>query len=122
MNDFNFEIILNHSMETFPIKPPLSFTSLMEIASQRFDLAKITGFFCTEDESEVSNDTNYFKFLNWADSSNLNEIELIIKCSDIKSKKKKPNRKASQSYKPPGGNIEKNYVPNEGTINGRKFF
>lgn len=120
MNDFNFDFVLNHSMQTFQIKPPMSFHSLIEIAKERFDLTKITEFFLEEEDIHIKSESDYFEFLNWAENSGLNEIELIVKSGENKAKRKKSNsyRKASLSYKPVNNNSK--YQNSEGgTINGR---
>jgi len=118
-NNFNFDLILNHSMKTFQIQPPMSFQALIEIAQQRFDLTKISKLFVEEEEIQISSESDYFDFLNWAESSNLKEIELIIKSTDSKAKRKKSTsfRKASLSYKPVSNNYS-SYVPDGETING----
>lgn len=123
MNDFNFEFLLNHSMQTCSIKPPLSFHALLEIAQERFDLTKITEFYFQDEDIKISNESDYFDFLNWSENSQLKEIEIIVKSGDSKAKRKKSSsfRKISQSYKPPTSSYN-NYAPDDDTVNGRFIF
>lgn len=119
MNNFNFEFILNHSMHTCQIMPPMSYHALVEISQERFKLTKITEFVFEEEDLHIASESDYFEFLNFAENSNLKEIEIMVKSGDAKSKRKKSNsfKKASLNYKP----SFKNYAPENGTING-KFF
>lgn len=119
MNAFNFEFVLNHSMQTCQIKPPMSFHALSEIAQERFDLTKILEFFVEDEDIHIKSESDYFEFLNWAENSGIGEIELIIKSGENKAKRKKSSsfRKASLSYKPTNNNA-KYQAPESGTING----
>jgi len=120
MNNFNFEFVLNYSMQTFQIKPPMSFHALVEIAQERFDLTKIIEFFLEDEDNHIKSESDYFELLNFAENSGLNEIELIVKSGENKAKRKKSNsfREASQNYKPVNSN-NKYYTPESGTINGK---
>jgi len=121
--DFAFEFIINFSMDTFQIKPPLSFAQLIEISKERYDLAKISEFFVDEEEICISNDSDYLKLLDWADNSGMKEIELIIKSKDNKKKRKQSLRKISNSSKPVQ-NVDINEMNDydDGTINSTFFF
>jgi hypothetical protein len=79
--NFGFDFIINHSMDTFQIKPPLSYSQLIEISKERFDLTQITEFFFDEEEIYIRNDSEYLKILDFGDKSGVKEIELIIKCN-----------------------------------------
>ena len=122
MNNFNFEFILNYSMQTCQIKPPMSFHALSEIAQERFDLTKITELVLDDEDIHIKSESDYFECLNWADNSGLAEIELVVKSGENKAKRKKSSsfRKASISYKPNNNNA-KYHAPESGTINGNYF-
>lgn len=118
MNDnFEFEFILNHAMNTFLIKPPMSFHELLEVAQEKFELAKITGFLCEEAEIHISSEVDYFEFLNWAEKSEMKQIEILVKSPENKIKRKKSIRKASISFKPAPSNYRAN-ANDESNING----
>jgi len=76
-------------MQTFSIKPPLSFNALLEITQERFVLTKVPEFFFEDEDIRISNESEYFDFLNWSEKSQLNEIEIIVKSEDSKLKRKK---------------------------------
>ncbi len=119
MNDMNFELVLNYSMETFQIKPPMSFKALTEIAQVRFDVFIIKEFHFEDEDIHIKSESDYFEFINWAEKSGLVEIELLVKSGENKAKRKKSSsfRKPSLSYKP--NNINAKYqTPESGTING----
>jgi len=116
MNDFKFEFILNYSMSTCQVKPPMSYHSLLEIAQERFKLTKINEFVFEEEDIHIASESDYFEFLNFAENLEIKEIEIIVKSGDAKNKRKKSNsfKKVSLNYKP----SLKNYVSENGTING----
>lgn len=124
MSAFNFEFILKNSNETFQIKPPLSYFALKEIAEKRFSSIKIANFYQEEDEAQISNESDYFDFLNWAESSDLKKIDLLIKSGDSKSKRKTTPaikiKYVTQKFKLPVSN-HCDYVPDIDTINGTLF-
>ncbi len=121
MSAFNFEFILKNLSETFQIKPPLSYFALKEMAEKRFSSIKIANFYQEEDETQISNESDYFDFINWAESSNLKQIEILVKCGDSKPKKKtSPAMKikyVTQKFKLPVSN-HCDYVQDIDTING----
>lgn len=116
--NFGFDFIINHSMDTFQIKPPLSYSQLIEISKERFDLTQITEFFFDEEEIYIRNDSEYLKILDFGDKSGVKEIELIIKCNDQKKKRKQSLRKISNTFKP-NQNVDIHEINDyDGTING----
>ena len=118
---FGFEFIVNFSMETFQIKPPLSFAALVELSIERFDLVKISEFCVDEEEISITNDSDYLKLLDWAENSDLKEIELIIKSKDPKKKRIKSLRKISNSFKPVNTVDINESEEDDGTINGNFY-
>jgi hypothetical protein len=105
-------------MDTFQIKPPLSYSQLIEISKERFDLTQITEFFFDEEEIYIRNDSEYLKILDFGDKSGVKEIELIIKCNDQKKKRKQSLRKISNTFKP-NQNVDIHEINDyDGTING----
>lgn len=101
MNSFDndFEIILNCGMEMFPIKPPTSYNSLLEIAKGKYDLTIVNKILYTDvDDGEnikIGSDLDYLNFLDFIEKKKLKEIEVIIKSDESKSLRKKSIRKGS---------------------------
>lgn len=116
--NFGFDFIINYSMDTFQLKPPLSYAQLVEISKERFDLKQINGFFFEDEEISIKNDSDYLKLLDFGDKSEMNEIELIIKTNDQKKKRRQSfSRKISNAFKPSMDIIERS-GGDDGTING----
>lgn len=124
MSDFNFNFVLLHANQRLLIKPPLSFFALKGIAEKRFSSNKITNFYQEEEEIQISNESNYFDFLNWAESSNLKEIEIEVKSGQPNHESKKANatavRYVTHTYKLPLSN-HCDYLADIDTINGIWF-
>jgi hypothetical protein len=117
--NFGFDFIINFSMDTFQIKPPLSYGQLIEISKERFDLTQITEFFFDEEEISIRNESEYLKLLDIGDRSEMKEIELIIKCNDQKKQRKQSLRKISNSFKSMQNvDIHEIYDYDNGTVNG----
>jgi hypothetical protein len=104
MDSVNFEIVLNYTMVTFPIKPPNSYQSLIEIIKEKFDLTIVNKLVYNDDDNEeiaIKQDSDYLKFLDFVDANELKEIDLIIKSDESKKlKAKKSLRKRSSVYNP----------------------
>jgi hypothetical protein len=98
MNSFNFEIVLNYTMNRFKISPPTSYSALIEIIKEKFDLVAINKLVFEDDDEDITikQESDYLKLLDLADSNEYKEIELIIKSDEEKkAKKKKSLRKRS---------------------------
>jgi hypothetical protein len=118
MEEFNFEIILNHCMSTCTIKPPSSYNALIQIICEKFDLAKINKIVYLDDDEEVriSTDADYLNFFDFIDSNKLKEIEILIKSDQEKGKRKKSLRKNSRTFKAPIKESAMNH--DDGCVNG----
>lgn len=89
-------------MTTFPIKPPNSYQSLIEIIKEKFDLTIVNKLVYNDEDDEIAikQDSDYLKFLDYVDANELKEIDLIIKSDDgKKAKAKKSLRKRSSIHK-----------------------
>ena len=119
---YGFEFIVNFSMQTFQIKPPLSFEALMEISQERFDITKISGFYIDDEEITITNDADYLKLLEWAEKSKLKEIELILENKEIKKKRIQSLRKISKTLKPIDTEDINEIQENDDKINGIFYY
>jgi hypothetical protein len=122
MDSFNFEIILNYAMNTFSIKPPTSFKSLLEIAKEKYDLAIVNKLVYYDDDEEVviGNDSEYLTLLDYVEANSLKEVDVIIKSDEGKSKRKKSIRKrSSAAVKAPIRN--ENISTDDGCLNGNNI-
>jgi hypothetical protein len=119
MNSFNFEITLNYAMDTFSIKPPLSYTSLVDVTKEKFDLAIVNRMVYYDDEDEVNltNDTDYLNMFDFVELKRLTEIDIIVKSDDQKIRRKKSLRKRSSINRPPVLNTI-GLKSEEGCVNG----
>ena len=106
-------------MVTVSIKPPNSFSSLVEIAQEKYDLTKINKFLYVDQEDDeeikISDDSEYLQFLDHVDKHKLKEIEIIIKSDESKNRRKTSMRKWS-NIKPP---VTRSVRHEENCINGK---
>lgn len=119
--DSTFEIVLNYGMETFSIKPPSSYNSLVEIAKEKYDLTIVNRLVYSNlmgEEVRISNDSDYLKFFDFMCDNALQEVDVIIKSDESKSKRKKSIRKWS-NLKPPVVGMQDG---SHGCINGKIIF
>jgi hypothetical protein len=122
MEEFNFEIILNHCMNTCTIKPPSSYNELLSVAMEKFDIAKISKIVYDDDGDEVclTCETEYLSLFDHVDANKLKEIEIVIKSdSTDKGRRKKSLRKHSKTLKLPIK--EKAMTHDDGCVNGKYF-
>ena len=91
MDAFNFEIILNYKMVTSAIKPPASYSCLVDVAKEKFDLKIINRMVFINDDSEVkiSNDSEYLKLFDYVVENNLTEIENLKLIEKEKEKERR---------------------------------
>ncbi len=105
MESSKIELVLNYGMDTFAINPPSSFSSLVDIAKEKYDLTIINRFVYYDEGEEIklTNDSELLKLLDYIDTNDLKEIDIIIKSDESKSKRKKSTslRKRSSAFKPP---------------------
>jgi hypothetical protein len=122
MEDFNFEIILNYCMGTCTIKPPSSFSSLVQVATEKFDIAKINKvvYFDEDEEIRITNEADYLNLFDFVDANSIKQIEIIIKSDQEKVKRRKSLRKNSKTIKPPIKQSDLTYE--DGCVNGKLFF
>jgi hypothetical protein len=111
-------------MEQLSIKPPNSYSSLLEIAKEKYQLITINRlvYYDEGDEVKISNESDYLSFFDHVDSNELNEIDIIIKSDDNKSKRKKSTqlRKRSTALKQPASSKVSGFDDN--CVNGMIFF
>ena len=103
MDSLNFEIVLNYTMKTFTIKPPNSYSALIEIIKEKFDLTSVKKLVYENEDEDIAirQDTDYLKLLDYAEKNELKEIDVIIRSDETKkSKPKKSLRKRSSICKP----------------------
>jgi hypothetical protein len=119
MEEFNFEITLNYCMDTCVIKPPTSHTSLIQVASAKFDISKINkiSYFDDDEEIQITSEADYLNLFDFVDSNQLKEIEIIIKSDQDKAKRKKSLRKHSKTLRAPIKQATMNI--DDGCVNGK---
>jgi hypothetical protein len=118
MEQFNFEITLNYCLNICTIKPPNSYTALLEIITQKFAVSNLDKlvYFNEEEELRISNESDYYKLFDHADKNSLKDIEIIIKSEQDKSNRKKSTRKKSKHAIP---STKSKHLGQEDCLNGK---
>jgi hypothetical protein len=121
MEQFNFEITLNYCLNTCTIKPPNSYSALLEIITQKFDVSKLDKLiYSTEDEEiRISNELDYFNMFDYVDKHSIKDLEIIIKSEQDKTNRKKSGRKKSKHILPP--TKSKHVAQDEDCLNGKRY-
>ena len=104
MEAFNFEILLTfNEFNVIQIKPPTSFSQLVTIALEKFDILDChLAYLSTEDkEIPISAEGDYFNMFEFVTNNELKELRVIVESEKPKTKKKKAGiRKNSRAVKP----------------------
>jgi hypothetical protein len=103
MEQFDFEITLNYCLNQCTIKPPNSYSALLEIISEKFEVSKIDKLVYYNNnntEIKISNESDYFKIFEYIDKSSIKDIEILIKSEQDKTSRKKSARKKSKNNLP----------------------
>ena len=109
MDSFPFNLSLNFKMEIVTIKPPSNFSILSEAICEKYDLHRAYLFYNNEEgmEIEITNDSDYADFLNYATEVNLKEIEIYIRSDEQMSQQRKLSlrkrsamRQSEDNFKP----------------------
>lgn len=121
----SFEIILNHGMGQFSIKAPNSFSNLLEVVLQKFDLTIVNHLTYYKDSKEIiiSNDNDYFNLWEYVFQNEMTEIELYVKSDESAKAKRKLSknlRKVSNTIKPKP--TTKVASSDDNCVNGKIFF
>jgi hypothetical protein len=119
MNEFNFEISLNYIMQTCTIKPPNSYTALLEVIGEKFEVTNIDKLVYNTEDSEIriSNDSDYFALFDYVDKNGIKDIEIIIKSEQDKPNRKKSGRKKSKHLPP----TKTKHAATEDCLNGKVY-
>lgn len=126
MSNFGFEIVLcQNDFNTLVIQPPHSFSLLVEIAQEKFNIPKVDLFYFDDDNEKIilKSEEVYFQMFNFVAKNEMKEVTIHIS-GDDKFKKKTANRKNSRALKPQinfegGGACRKfsNYNEEDNTLN-----
>jgi len=122
----SFEIILNHGMGQFSIKSPNSFSNLLDVILQKFDLTIVNHLtYYNKDSKEIiiSNDNDYFNLWEYVFQNEMTEIELYVKSDDTAKAKRKLSknlRKVSNTFKPKP--VTKVSSSNDNCVNGNFYY
>jgi hypothetical protein len=117
MEQFNFNITLNYCLNICTIKPPNSYTALLEIITEKFDVSKLEKlvYYNEQEEIRISNESDYFKLFDYVDKNSINDLEILIKSDQDKSNRKKSTRKKSKNNLP---TTKSKHVGQDDCLNG----
>lgn len=79
---FDFNILLNTDCKRIPIDTPTSYGMLKEIVREKSGLEEDTeltiNYYQEEEEFVINDDTDYLKFLDYADSIEIKEVDIYL--------------------------------------------